>query len=151
VLIVDGSNVPSPFRPWHSAPGSGRRQLVADVARLTRDWECCADVVFDGYPGSGLRQGELVATVRVWFSGWQPADVCIAAQSHGHAPGSLFVVTSDRELARRVRALGAQVISSDGLRRALDIVCAAAHRGTAHPPLLMRHPQGLLALDASIR
>jgi predicted RNA-binding protein with PIN domain len=121
---------------------------VADVARLTRDWECCADVVFDGPPRGGLRQGELVSAVRVWFSEWQDADHCIIAHSHGYPAGTLFVVTSDRDLARCVRNLGAQVISSEALRRALDIVCSAAHSGVTRSSLLTLRPQALLALDA---
>jgi hypothetical protein len=148
MLIVDGSNVPSPLRPWHTPPCGVYRRLVADVARLTRDWECCADVVFDGPPRGGLRQGELVAAVRAWFSEWQSADHCIIAHSHGHPPGTLFVVTSDGELARCVQKLGAQVVSSAALRRALDIVCSASHSGVARRSVLTLRPQALLALDA---
>jgi hypothetical protein len=125
VLIVDASSVPSPVRPWHkpgrhvsgSAGASSTldcgalRRLIADVARLSRDWESCADLVVDGYPRNGLRQGMVITTVRVWFSEWQSADDCVVAQSHGYPPGDLFVATSDRALARRVWMLGAQVVS----------------------------------------
>ncbi len=151
MLIVDGCNVPMPLRPWHKPARTGYRRLVEDVALLTRDWECCADVVFDGYPRATLRQGELVASVRVWFSEWQSGDTCIVAHSHGHPPGTLFVATSDRVLARRARTLGAHVVSSDALRRALDIVCSAAHAGTGRRSVLALQPHALLALDASQR
>jgi hypothetical protein len=147
VLIVDGSGVFSPLRPWHTPPCSVFRRLVTDVARLTRDWDSCADVVFRGYPRGGLRQGEIVAAVRVWFSEWQSAGHRIVAHSQGHAPGTLFVVTSDTDLARRVRSVGAHVVSSEALRRALDIVCAAAHSGVTRRDVLTLRPQALLALD----
>jgi predicted RNA-binding protein with PIN domain len=148
MLLVDGSNVPSPLRPWHVPSCGVLRRLVADIARLTRDWECCADVIFGGYPRSGLRQGELVAAVRVWFSEWQSASHCVTSHSHGHARGTLFVVTSDRRLQLRVRRLGAHVVSSEALRRALDIVCSAAHTGAPHSSVLTLRPQALLALEA---
>ena len=148
MLLVDGNNVPSPLRPWHSHEWGAQRRLVVDVARLTRDWECCADVVFDGYPRGGLRQGALVAAVRVSFSERLSADDCIGARAPEHPPGELLVVTSDRGLARTVLAVGAHVVSSESLRRALDVVCAAAHSSTRIRTPLMQRPQALLALDA---
>jgi predicted RNA-binding protein with PIN domain len=151
VLLVDGNNVPSPIRPWHPAECGGPHRLVADVARLTRDWDCCADVVFDGCPRAGLRHGGLVASVCVLFAGRGTADVYIRTRVHEHAPGELIVVTSDRRLATHVAAAGAHVVSSESLRRALDIVCAAAHARASHRTPLSERPQALLALDASDR
>jgi predicted RNA-binding protein with PIN domain len=151
MLIVDGCNVLSPIRPWHKPSSTGYRRLVEDVALLTRDWECCADVVFDGHPRATLRQGEVVSSVRVWFSEWQRADTCVVAHSHGHPPGALFVATSDRVLAPRARRLGAHVVSGEALRRALDIVCSAAHAGVARRSVLSLQPRALLALDGSLR
>jgi predicted RNA-binding protein with PIN domain len=151
MLIVDGRGVPSPFRPWHTPPCGAHRRLVVDIARLTRDWECCVDVVFPGHPSGGLGQRQLVSSVRVWFSEWRSVDRYVVAGSQGQTPGRLFVVTSDRELARRVRSLGAQIVSGEALRRALDMVCAEANGGARRPSPLTQEPQALLALDVSLR
>jgi hypothetical protein len=147
VLIVDGNNVPSPPRPWHPPGCPACRRLVVEVARLTRDWESCADVVFDGHPRAALRHGSIVSAVRVLFSGWHTADDRIVELLAEHDPTEAFVVTSDRDLRWRVLARGARVVSSETLRRALDMVCAATHAGTPLRTPLVQRPQALLAFE----
>jgi len=90
MLLVDGNNVSSPRRPWHPMDRGSRRRLVADVARLTHEWPICADVVFDGFPREGLRHGEVLAAVRVWFAAHQTADDWILARAPEHPPGELL-------------------------------------------------------------
>jgi predicted RNA-binding protein with PIN domain len=147
MLLIDGNTMSSPRRPWHPTSCDVRRRLVMDVARLTRDWASCADVVFDGYPRGGLRQGALVAAVQVWFSAWRSADDAIVERAMRHVPDELFIVTSDRELGRRVRVFGAVVVSSESRRRALDIACSAAHAARAPRAPLPTSPSALVALD----
>lgn len=124
-----------------------RRRLVADVARLTHEWPICADVVFDGFPREGLRHGEVLAAVRVWFAAHQTADDWILARAPEHPPGELLVVTSDRSLVRRLLPCGARIISSETLRRGLDTACAAVHAGGSPLRSLAHGPDALLAMD----
>lgn len=119
LVVVDGNNVMG-SRPdgwWRDRAGAARR-LVAQLG----DWAATADrdvlVVFDGAPPSGLAAP---ARVEVRFAprrGPDAADDEIAAfVAADAAPERLRVVTSDAELARRVRARGAEVV---GARELLD-------------------------------
>ena len=76
-------------------------------------------VVFDGRPFD-LRQ----SSVEVEFAttrGRNAADRDIAARVEADPdPGSLTVVTSDRELVDRVRSAGAQVLGASAFRRRLE-------------------------------
>ena len=147
MLIVDGNNVSSPRRPWHRVVWGGQLRLVVDVALLTREWESCADVVFDGPPSHPLYDGSIVRAVQVWFSGARCADDRIVELAlHDRPRGDrTLVATSDRELARRVQRLGAEIVSSETLRQALDLA-----GGAADAPARVRMPvlQGNLALLA---
>lgn len=76
-------------------------------------------VVFDGRPFDLSAPPAEVefATVR----GRNAADHDIAARVEADPdPGSLRVVTSDRELAERVRAAGGEVVPSGPFRRRLE-------------------------------
>jgi uncharacterized protein YaiI (UPF0178 family) len=76
-------------------------------------------VVFDGRPFDLSAQ-----SVEVAFAtrrGPNAADHDIAARvERDPDPGSITVVTSDRELADRVRATGAEVMAAGPFRRRLD-------------------------------
>jgi predicted RNA-binding protein with PIN domain len=124
--------------------------LVLEVARLTSDWECCADVVFDGPPRGGLGHGAVVASVRAWFSERGSAADIVVAMTAEHASDGVFVVTSDSDLARRVWAFGARVVSNTSMRRALDLACGAIHAGVSPPRDLMHGPDALLALEGEV-
>ncbi len=71
-------------------------------------------VVFDrGLPGGlsrSLSGGGL--SVRFASAGCSADDVIVALVHKSSTPGSVTVVTSDRELASRVRRLGGKVVSS---------------------------------------
>jgi predicted RNA-binding protein with PIN domain len=103
--LVDGNNVMG-SRPdgwWRDRPAAMQRLVAAldDLALATGDEIA---VVFDG------RDRDLQAVrIRVAFA--PHADDAIAARAE---PG-LTVVTSDRELAARVRAAGAEVVGSRAL------------------------------------
>jgi uncharacterized protein YaiI (UPF0178 family) len=76
-------------------------------------------VVFDGRPV----ELEAVAAQVLFASsrGRNAADRDIAELVEGDPePASISVVTSDAELAERVRAAGARVIGSGGFQRTLD-------------------------------
>ena len=112
-LIVDGNNVigSRPDGWWRDREGAARR-LIADLqARAARTGEHIA-VVLDGRPlagvPEGVHQGVLVAYAR--RAGRDAADDRIVEEvARDRDAPSLTVVTSDRGLAQRVRAEGAQV------------------------------------------
>jgi predicted RNA-binding protein with PIN domain len=119
LLVVDGNNVMG-SRPdgwWRDRAGAARR-LVAQLG----DWAAGADrdvlVVFDGARPEGLDAPPRVDVRFARRRGPDAADDDIAALvAADAAPERLRVVTSDAELARRVRAHGAEVV---GARELLD-------------------------------
>jgi predicted RNA-binding protein with PIN domain len=113
--IVDGMNVigSRPDGWWRDRRGAMER-LVRELESL--DGEVA--VVFDGKPFEidSDRVDVAFATRR----GRNAADDDIAARVAAEAsPHSLTVVTSDAELARRVRELGASVEGASTFRRRL--------------------------------
>ena len=98
--------------------GSTRDVRVSSPIPTTR-----VTLVLDGRPTSELPEGvhDDVAVVYARRGGRDAADdrivELVAADPD---PGGLTVVTSDRELARRVRELGADVIGAGELLRRLD-------------------------------
>ncbi len=119
LVVVDGNNVMG-SRPdgwWRDRSGAARRlvgQLGDWAARTGRD----VLVVFDGAPPAGLVARERVEVRFASRRGRDAADDDIAAfVAADAAPERLRVVTSDAELAHRVRAQGAEVA---GARELLD-------------------------------
>ncbi len=118
-VIVDGNNVMG-SRPdgwWRDRAGAARR-LVAQLG----DWAEAGGhdvlVFFDGAPLDDMVAPDRVEVRFARRAGRDAADHDIAAHvAASAAPGSLCVITSDAELARRVRAHGAEV---RGARSLLD-------------------------------
>jgi predicted RNA-binding protein with PIN domain len=112
-IIVDGMNVigSRPDGWWRDRDGAVRR-LLATLQELAATSGDDITVVLDGRPLPDVPEGEhdglcvRYATRR----GRNAADDRIVELVHDDAsPAELTVVTSDRELARRVRELGASV------------------------------------------
>ena len=123
-VIVDGNNVigSRPDGWWRDRPGAARR-LVAALQALTRASHDRVAVVLDGRPladlPEGVHDGVLVAYAT--RAGRDAADDRITAEvASDPDPASLVVITSDRGLAERVRAAGAQVEGAGSLRARLD-------------------------------
>lgn len=112
-LLVDAMNVigARPDGWWRDRDGATRR-LVGRVQRLVEASGDEVTVVLDGRPPSDLPEGEH-GGVRVLYarrSGRDAADDRIVeVVAADGSPASLVVVTSDRELRRRVERLGAHV------------------------------------------
>ena len=118
--IVDGMNVigSRPTGWWRDRPRA-MRELVDQLEAFAAGSGDQVTVVFDGRPFE-LES----ATVGVMFAsrrGPNAADDEIArlVDADGE-PAALSVVTSDADLARRVRAAGAAVVGAGEFRRRLD-------------------------------
>ena len=113
--LVDGMNVigSRPTGWWRDRPRA-MRELVEELDRLGEP----VTVVFDGRPFElpGTGQVEVLFASR---HGRDAADDDIAALAAGSAD-PLRVVTSDGELAERVRRHGAEVVGAKAFRDRLD-------------------------------
>jgi predicted RNA-binding protein with PIN domain len=123
-LIVDGNNVigSRPDGWWRDRGGASRRLIerLQDLAGRTGDR---VSVVLDGRPLSGLREGAHrgVLVAYATRAGRDAADDRIVEEvARDREPASLTIVTSDRGLAERVRALGATVVGAGTLLAELD-------------------------------
>ena len=118
--LIDGMNVVG-SRPdgwWRDRRGA-MRALVERLEEFAADSGDEVAVVFDGRPFELDAGGR----VEVGFApgGRNAADDAIADWVAAEPePGSLTVVTSDRELVDRVTAAGAAVASSGSFRRRLE-------------------------------
>jgi predicted RNA-binding protein with PIN domain len=118
--LVDGMNVVG-SRPdgWWRDREAAMRRLAESLAAFAAETGEPPTVVFDGRPFdlSAPPAKVVFASTR----GPNAADHDIAALAETDAdPQSLRVVTSDRELARRVEAAGAEVVGAGPFRKRLD-------------------------------
>jgi predicted RNA-binding protein with PIN domain len=117
--IVDGMNVigSRPNGWWRDRPGA-MRALVEELEAFAERGGEAVTVIFDGKPF------DLESSVEVMFAsrrGPNAADDDIAVLvQRDDEPGGLSVVTSDGDLAGRVRAAGAAVVGAGEFRRRLD-------------------------------
>jgi len=123
-VIVDGNNVigSRPDGWWRDREGASRR-LIEQLQALARRTGDRIAVVLDGRPLEGLPEGThdrvLVAYAR--RGGRNAADDRIVEEVAADTdPASLVIVTSDRELAQRVRNLGATVEGASTISRASE-------------------------------
>ena len=113
--LVDGMNVigSRPDGWWRDRPRA-MRELVEELKRLEEP----VTVIFDGRSVEIDDTGE-VEVVFASRSGRNAADDDIAARA-ADAQEPLRVVTSDGELAARVRRSGVEVVGAGAFRRRLD-------------------------------
>ena len=137
-LVIDAMNVigSRPTGWWRDRAGATRR-LVARVEALAGTGEVGeVTLVVDGRPVDGLPEGRRGA-LRLLYAprrGRNAADDRIVELVDADAePGSLCVVTSDRQLAARVRALGASVAGAGALMRRLDALADAEEPRRGRP------------------
>jgi predicted RNA-binding protein with PIN domain len=120
--LVDGMNVigSRPDRWWRDRPGAMRR-LVDALSAFARETGGEVTVVFDGRAPTPEPAAGGVEVLFARRRGPNAADDEIARLVADDAdPGSLTVVTSDGDLAQRVRECGAGVEGAGGFRRRLD-------------------------------
>jgi predicted RNA-binding protein with PIN domain len=125
--LVDGMNVIGAGAGgwWRDRPAA-MAELAARLARFAAASDQSVAVVFDGREPAGGIEAPGIA-VEFAPGGRGSADDAIAARVAADPDaGGLRVVTSDRELAERARAAGAEVTGAASFRRLLD---EAANRG----------------------
>jgi predicted RNA-binding protein with PIN domain len=125
-LIVDGNNVLG-SRPdgWWRDRAAATRRLVERLGAWSAATGEDVVVVFDGAPVPGLAAP---AALDVRFAP-SADDAIVALVAAAPAPDRPRVVTSDAELARRVRAHGAEVLGAGGFRDRIEPrVSSAAER-----------------------
>jgi predicted RNA-binding protein with PIN domain len=118
--IVDGMNVigSRPTGWWHDRPGA-MRDLVEELEAFAGRGRDEVTVVLDGKPFD--LEGDAVDVRFASRRGPNAADDDIAAiVQDAPEPGAISVVTSDGDLARRVRDAGASVVGAGEFRRLLD-------------------------------
>ncbi|MBW3574961.1 MAG: NYN domain-containing protein [Actinobacteria bacterium] len=114
--LVDGCNVVG-ARPdgwWRDRPGACQR-LVDQLEVFARNSGARVTVVFDGLPlppGTGTSV-EVVAAPSA-------DDRMVELAALDPDPSSITAVTSDRQLAARLRAVGTEVAGAGSFRRRLD-------------------------------
>jgi predicted RNA-binding protein with PIN domain len=119
--IVDGMNVigSRPTGWWRDRPGA-MRELAGELEAFADRSGERVTVVFDGRPFD-LEGGELVTVRFASRRGPNAADddIALLVQSDDDR-SDLSVVTSDADLARRVREAGGSVVGAGQFRRLLD-------------------------------
>jgi predicted RNA-binding protein with PIN domain len=119
--IVDGMNVigSRPTGWWRDRPGA-MRELVEELKAFAEHSGEPVTVVLDGKPFE-LEGGDAVDVRFASRRGPNAADDDIAALVESDDdPSELSVVTSDGDLAGRVREAGATVVGAGNFRRRLD-------------------------------
>jgi predicted RNA-binding protein with PIN domain len=119
--VIDGMNVigSRPTGWWRDRPRA-MRELVEELKAFAERSGEPVTVVFDGKPFD-LEEGDGVTGRFASRRGPNAADDDIAALVESDAdPSDLSVVTSDADLARRVREAGATVVGAGNFRRRLD-------------------------------
>lgn len=122
-VAVDGMNVIG-SRPdrWWNDPDRAVRRMIDELDRYAKETGEEVTVVFDRQPrdvSPGIHGAITVAFAS--RRGRNAADHEIAEMvADDESPATLKVVTSDRDLADRVRQRGARVASSGSFRRRLE-------------------------------
>jgi len=119
--LVDASNVigSRPDGWWRDREGATRR-LIADLERFAEATDDPVTVVLDaGPPELAGRSGGVDVAIAQRRGRNAADDEIVRLLETTDAPASVRVVTSDRELARRVQALGAEVEGARTFRERL--------------------------------
>jgi hypothetical protein len=114
MLMIDVANVigSRPTGWWRDRPGATRRFIERVRASVTAGrLEPPVTLVLEGQGRAGADEADLTGVEIVHAPG--EGDETIAAIAEAHR--EVIVVTADRELAERVRAVNAQVVSPSWL------------------------------------
>ncbi len=127
MYLIDGNNVIGQRVGWHRDKAGSRRRLMRELAQLAAAKKLRLAVVFDGAPDPQFPDGSIYRGVKVFYARpGSDADTRIIEMAEAEPnKKNLVVVTSDRNLATRVRVCGVRVARSGEFRRMLDETAAA--------------------------
>ena len=122
MYLVDGNNVMGQRVGWHRDKPGAQRQLLVELAEMTRQQNVAVTVVFDGQPLDGINDGSNLDGVTVYFarSGSDADERIVELAQDAPEPGQILAVTSDRQLSDRLQQLGAETMRSGQFRRLLE-------------------------------
>lgn len=122
VWVIDGNNVMGQRPGWWRDKPRAQAALLDRIADYAAGRRLPAVIVFDGRPRPDLPDQTLYRGVIVLYARkGATADDLIADLAHDVATEeSAVVVTSDRELRRRVENAGVPVIRSGAFRRRFE-------------------------------
>lgn len=132
--LVDGNNLMGGRVGWHKDKAGARRRLLNELAQFARAKRVSVSVVFDGAPEPHFGDGSSYMAVRIFYAerGSNADERIKHLVEATHERRTLWVVTSDRELADYVRRCGAQHVRSGEFRRRLDEINAARTVDESH-------------------
>ena len=104
---------------WWRDRTAAMRRLARQLERFAADRGARVEVVFDGRERDLGTPGVEVAFASAAGAGAADAEIARRVEAEPE-PARLRVVTSDRALAARVAALGAEVVGAASFRRQLD-------------------------------
>jgi predicted RNA-binding protein with PIN domain len=124
VYLIAGNNVMGQRVGWHRDKPAARRRLLGDLARLARARKLRLAVVFDGAPEAHFPDGSSFKGVQIFYArpGSDADSRIVEFVERERNRQGLVVVTSDGQLAARVRACGVRVVRSGEFRRTLEAV-----------------------------
>src|SRR5574341_161894 len=127
MYLIDGNNVIGQRIGWHRDKAGSRRRLMQELARLAGAKKLRLAVVFDGAPDPQFPDGSIYRGVKVFYArAGSDADTRIIEMVEAERnKKNLVVVTSDGNLAARVRVCGVRVMRSGEFRRMLDETVSA--------------------------
>jgi len=113
-ILIDGHNLIGQLPGLSLQDPDDEEMLVRQLQSYRARTGKRLTVVFDAGTGSGLAQSRSQGGVEVVFAGQgSSADAVIARRMRNEPnPGAWLVITSDRDVAERVRRQGARVQSS---------------------------------------
>jgi predicted RNA-binding protein with PIN domain len=125
--IVDGNNVMGQMRGWQIDKSQTRRDLLQQLAAFARVKKARVTAVFDGSPDANFPEASAFRGVKILYAErGSDADARIVklVESSKDRRG-LTIVTSDRSLAFKVRARGANIVRSEEFRQQLETAMRA--------------------------
>jgi predicted RNA-binding protein with PIN domain len=137
--LVDGNNVMAQRVGWHKDKRGARRRLLDELARFAQAKRVSVTVVFDGAPEAHFADGSSYKGVRLFYAerGSNADERIKHLVETTREQRTLWVVTSDRQLADYTRRCGAQHLRAGEFRRRLEDVAAlnADNEGTRDPKI----------------
>ncbi|QQS46951.1 MAG: NYN domain-containing protein [Acidobacteriota bacterium] len=134
MYLIDGNNVIGQRVGWHRDKEGARRRLILELAEFVRLRRARASVVFDGAADPKFPEGSSYRSVRIFYarqSGTADDRIIEMVEAERNRK-NLTVVTSDGQLASRVRVCGVRIMRSGEFRGLIDAL-GEAGGGQAEP------------------